>query len=182
MKNKKIILLIVGLLLLVIALGVWLLQDEKANSNTGNSPTTATDVLDEEEQAGDDTTISSEEAVYEEWLAASVVTAISLSYPDFELQEIMTATKTGMSEMDQSEGVYVKFKSGGEAIVIHSKPIENERTEKGTMDLHEEKLGFATFDVVKEDALKDDGLIVIDMNSLSELISESLLVSLYEHY
>ena len=188
MKNKKIVLLILGLLILVIALGIWLLQDGKLNSNKANTSTTATDSLDEkslngeDEATGDDIAISSEEAVYEEWLAASVITAISLSYPDFELQGIMTETKTGMSEMEQSEGVYIEFASGGETVVIHSKPIEKERTKKGTVDLHEEKLGFATFDVVKPDTLKGKDLVEIDMNSLSELIAESLLVSLYEHY
>ena len=99
-----------------------------------------------------------------------------------ELQEIMTATKTGMSEMDQSEGVYVKFISGGETIIIHSKPLNAERTKEGTVDLHEEKLGFATFDRVSADTMEGKELTAIDMNALSELISESLLVSLYEHY
>lgn len=181
MKNKKMILFILGLLILVIVLGVCLLQDEAKNYDKTDAPAVS-EALDENEQDGDDVTISSEEAVYEEWLAASVVTAISMSYPDFELQEILAASETGMDEMEQSEGVYVKFNSGGETIVIYSKPLNEERTEKGTVDLHEEKLGFATFDTVAADTLNGKELAAIDMNALNELIAESLLVSLYEHY
>lgn len=181
MKNKKMILFILGLLILVIVLGVCLLQDEAKNYDRADAPAVS-EALDENEQSDDEITISSEEAVYEEWLAASVVTAISMSYPDFELQEILAASKTGMDAMEQSEGVYVKFNSGGETIVIYSKPLNEERTEKGTVDLHEEKLGFATFDTVAADTLNGKELTVIDMNALNELIAESLLVSLYEHY
>lgn len=184
MKNKKIVLFVLGLLILVIALGVWLIQNGEDSYDNTDAPTTAADTLNDEadENAENDIVISSDEAVYEEWLAASMVTAISLTYPDFELQEILAESETGMSEMYQSKGVYVKFTSGGETLVIHSKPIEKERAKKGTVDLHEEKLGFATFDNVKDDAIKGKDLTAIDMNSLSELISESLLVSVYEHY
>ena len=188
MKSKKMILLILGMLILVLVLGVYLIQSGKVDSDKTNAAKASYDVsdeknlMDEDESAGDDITISSEEAVYEEWLAASVVTAISLSYPDFELQEILTATKSGLDEMEQSEGVYVKFNSGGETIIIHSKPLVTERTEKGTIDLHEQKLGFATFDTVTANTLKGKELTAIDVNALSELITESLLVSLYEHY
>ena len=182
MTNKKLILLISGVLILVLILGVCLLKDEAKNYDKTDDPAAISETLYENEQQGDDITISSEEAVYEEWLAASVVTAISLSYPDFELQEILAASETGMGEMEQSEGVYVKFNSGGETIVIWSKPLNAERTENGTVDLHEENLGFATFDTVTADSLNGKELKSIDMNALSELIAESLLVSLYEHY
>ena len=192
MKNKTIVLFVLGLLIVVIVLGVWLIQNGKDNYNNTDTPITAADALneklkgndpnDEIGSAGDDHAISSEDACYEEWLAASMVTAISLTYPDFEPQEILAASETGMSKMEQSEGVYIKFTSNGETIVVHSKPIEKERTKKGTVDLHEEKLGYATFDVVSDDKLDDEGLTAIDMDSLSELITESLLVSIYEHY
>ena len=176
MKSKKMILLILGMLILVLVLGVYLIQSGKVDSDKTNAAKASYDVsdeknlMDEDESAGDDITIS------------SVVTAISLSYPDFELQEILTATKSGLDEMEQSEGVYVKFNSGGETIIIHSKPLVTERTEKGTIDLHEQKLGFATFDTVTANTLKGKELTAIDVNALSELITESLLVSLYEHY
>lgn len=192
MKNRKTIVFIIGILILVAALGLLLIGKGNDKPNQDDTPPAASENADETKtgndakgktgQEADKTVISSEEAVYEEWLAASVVTAISMTYPDFELQEILTATETGMSKMEQSEGVYVKFASGGENLIIHATPLAEERTKAGTTDLHEEKLGYATFDVVNESALKDQKLSEIDMNALSELISESLLISLYEHY
>lgn len=192
MKNKRAIVLIIGVLIFVAVLGILLIEkdNDKPHQNitppeaseTTDENTQEDDTKDEAEQKVDEIVISSGEAVYEEWLAASVVTAISLTYPDFELQEILAATETDMGEMEQSEGVFVKFASGGEDLIIHAKPLTEERTKAGTADLHEEKLGFATFDIVKEEALKGEKLTAIDMNVLNELIAESLLVSIYEHY
>ena len=98
-----------------------------------------------------------------------------------ELEEAYVASETQLNSHDESEGAYVKFKSDGETIVIHSRPLDEERSEKGTIDFHSQTLGFATFDVVG-DVSSEEGVKSIDLNSLNELISKSMLVSLYEHY
>lgn len=70
---------------------------------------------------------------------------------------------------------------GGEKIAIHSKPLDEERTEAGTKDLYTENLGFASFDEVDVDSIDKDECVTVEMDELSELISQSVLVSVYEH-
>ena len=57
----------------------------------------------------------------------------------------------------------------------------NDSEEKGTIDFHSQTLGFATFDIVG-DVSSEEGVKSINLNRLNELISKSMLVSLYEHY
>lgn len=191
MKNNKKIIFVLIALILIVSTGVLFtqMQDDEGKGAQLDTHTDETIVNeDSERESEDDTTdkeeneSGGEEATYEERLAANTLTAISLAYPDFELQQILTETETQLNEARDSKGVYVEFDSGGETLVIHAKWLEKERTKKGTVDLHEEKLGFATFDVVSDEVLNEKNMKTLEANDLTELISEAMLVSLYEHY
>lgn len=121
------------------------------------------------------------EASYERWLAAGMVTAISMQYSEFEINGIYLTGETDLTEKADSNGVYVIFTEQGVQKTVYSVPLEGEREEAGTMDLYTRDLGFATFDMVEADTADTASCIEIQMDDLDELISQSLLVSLYEH-
>lgn len=120
------------------------------------------------------------DASYERWLAAAMVTAISLHYSDFQINGIYLTAETELSSASESSGAYVAFTSGEESLMICSKPLEEERTEAGTIDLYTMDLGFATFDEVDLKTVNTEGMLSVEAAELSELISQSMLVSLYE--
>lgn len=121
------------------------------------------------------------EASYEQWLAGGMVVAISMEFPEFELMDIYLAGETDVSNKDDSEGVYVIFNTEGERLMAHSKSIAEERDVQGATDLYTEYLGFATFDLVEANVEKLQGYKRIELDELQELISQSLLVSIYQH-
>lgn len=135
----------------------------------------------DKEEKLDKGVISSKDATYEEWLSAAAVTAVSLTYPDFQLEGIYTDSESDLNDHKNSKGVYLKFTAAGSDYTICAKPLDEERTEKGTIDLYEEKLGFATFDAVKSSDIPKDAK-ELPMKSLEKLIGKCSLVSLYEHY
>lgn len=125
--------------------------------------------------------IKRKEASYEEWLAAGMVTAISMRYPEFELEGIYLTAKTELSEKEESNGVYVIFYNDEMKMAIYSKPLAEERNESGTIDLYTKDLGFATFDEVSANEIQIVEYIDLQQEDLKDLIKQSLLVSLYEH-
>lgn len=121
------------------------------------------------------------DAEYEQWLAATMVICVSMEYPDFALEGIYTESATALADKYASEGVYIAFASGGERIVIHSKPLELERTAIGTYDISMEHIGLATFDRINADSVALDAMHPIDLETLGELIPQCLLVSILMH-
>lgn len=119
------------------------------------------------------------EAEYERWLAAALVVGVSMEYPDFIPDGIYTTSATAPADKFSSDGVYIVFTSGGAVMAIHSKPIPGERSEAGTMDLSSEAIGFATFDPVDSADIDFDSMDRIALEDLSELIAQSLLISIY---
>lgn len=119
------------------------------------------------------------DAEYERRLAATMVIGLTFEYPDFEIMGIYAASETPMEARTGSEGVYLSFRSGGEEIVLYSRPLEGERQTAGTMDLYAADLGFATFDVVTDQHPSFDSMTEIKMEELGTLINQSLLVSIY---
>lgn len=122
-----------------------------------------------------------QDASYELWLAAGVVTGISMHYADFELEGIYLASETNLGNHADSEGVYVLFKSGGESMAVKSVPLEEERTEAGTIDLSTENFGFATFDIIEAKDVNTKDCKEVRLEKLSSLINQLMLVTLYEH-
>lgn len=121
------------------------------------------------------------EAEYENWLAAAMVVCVSIEYPDFGLEGIYAASATCLDDKFSSDGAYIIFSSGGNRIAIHAKALENERAETGTTDISTEVIGFATFDQVDPAKVDVASLDEIPPEELSDLISQSLLVSIYTH-
>lgn len=121
------------------------------------------------------------EAPYEHWLAAGMVIAASMKFSEFQIRDIYLTGETEISSKNSSEGVYIIFESEGEKVMIHSKPLAEERKDSGTTDLYTEYLGFSTLDTVEMDTDKLKDCVKIELDRLNELISQSLLVSIYEH-
>lgn len=139
------------------------------------------DIIEEKPITSETIIVEKKEAAYEKWLAASMIVGLSLRYPDFECEEIFLASDSALSSYSESKGVYVRFQYGGEELMVHSGPLEKERTEAGTIDLYTEDLGFASFDLVDEKGVEQGTGEVITIEDLSELINQSILVSMYEH-
>lgn len=119
------------------------------------------------------------EAEYEKWLSAAMIVCVSMEYPDFELEGVYAASATALEDKFSSDGAYILFSAGGERIAIHSKALEGERTEPGTMDISTEVIGFATFDRVDPASVDLKSMEELALDDLSELIAQSLLISIY---
>ena len=122
------------------------------------------------------------DATYEQWMAAASVTAISLTYPDFEIDSILAASDTDFGDKEDSKGIYVIFNSSGKKYAVFSKSLKEERSDKGTVDLYGQEIGFAAFDMVEPGEIDKKKMKEIKVENLNELISKSTLISLYEHY
>lgn len=171
LKNRKFE-LIALLLATICIIGVVVnMPEEKAE----------TDTVEVTEKTGNVEIIEKADASYEKWLAAAMVTAVSMQYADFTIDGIYLTGETDVASKENSQGAYVMITSGDEQIVIQSKPLEEERVETKTIDLYTRDLGFSTFDTVDAVSMDMSSFQEITMDDLGELISQSLLVSLYEH-
>ena len=151
-----------------------------------SDPSGATDKATEPTQQGGedvpqppDDIVQKADADYEQWLSAAMIVCVSMEYPDFELDGVYAASSTTLEDKYSSDGAYIVFTTGGTKIAIHSKALENERTDSGTVDISSEMVGYATFDRVDPASLDVSSLEELTMDELSELISQSLLVSIY---
>ncbi len=122
-----------------------------------------------------------EEAEYEKWLAAAQLVCVSMEYPDFQLEGVYAASATSMEDKFSSDGAYILFTSGGNRIAIHSKALDAERANGGTIDISTEAIGYATFDKVDPSSINVSAMEKLAVEDLSELISQSLLISIYTH-
>lgn len=151
-----------------------------------SDPSGATDKATEPTQQGGedvpqppDDIVQKADADYEQWLSAAMIVCVSMEYPDFELDGVYAASSTTLEDKYSSDGAYIVFTTGGTKIAIHSRALENERTDSGTVDISSEMVGYATFDRVDPASLDVSSLEELTMDELSELISQSLLVSIY---
>lgn len=119
------------------------------------------------------------DAEYEKWLAAAMVVCVSMEYPDFELEGIYAASATALADKFDSDGAYIIFSSGGTRMALHSVALEAERSTAGTKDISTEAMGYATFDLVDPASVDTSALMAIELDELSELIAQSVLVSIY---
>lgn len=118
---------------------------------------------------------------YEHWLSAAMVMAVSLEYPQFELVGVWAASATEISESAGSDGAFVLIRVNGREVLIHSRPLSGERSQAGTRDLYTAQLGFATFDEVERSSVDLSKLKELKLEQLSDMIAQSLLVTLYGH-
>lgn len=158
--------------------------DEKSGKQDESDKTDEAEDYDESDETkveDKDETTAKQKFSYEHWLAAGAVTGISMYYMDFELEGIYLASETPLGNHDDSKGVYVVFKSGGETLTLQSVPLEEERSYPGTIDLSTENFGFATFDIVEVEESELKKCEEVRLESLSGLINQLMLVTLYEH-
>lgn len=118
---------------------------------------------------------------YEHWLSAAMVMAVSLEYPQFELEGVWAASATELSESANSAGAFLLIRVNGREVLIHSRPLSGERSQTGTRDLYTAQLGFATFDEVDRSSVDLSKLKELKLEQLSDMIAQSLLVTLYGH-
>lgn len=156
-------------------------SSEKTNTNETNGQGQDKEVEKVVEEPGQVEIMEEEKASYERWLAAGMVTAISMEYQEFEIEGIYLASETELKQFKDSQGAYVIFTSGGVERAIYSKPMDEERNEVGTKDLYTRNLGFATFDNIAVDSINREQFQSIELGEIQELISQSVLVSIYEH-
>ena len=174
-RKATIIFLIIICVLLLAVLGVVLLkavgkQEEKAD-NSDNQEDSAPEA--------DYVEYDRVDAPYEHWLAATVITGISMENPDFELGEIYAAEETSLEEAQNSEGIYVVFTSDGEENCVYSAPLEEARTEAGTTDITSNVIGFASFEEVTVDSIDTSKYHVIEIEDLNTIIEQSERVTVY---
>lgn len=150
--------------------------DDKSAQETGENESVET-----VEDTGTVEIIKKADASYEKWLSAAMVLGISMQYEDFAIDKIYLTGETDTASKGDSQGAYVVFIVNDEKVVLESRPLDAERTDAGTIDLYTKDLGFATFDTVSVDSIDRESYQEITMDDLKELISQSLLVSLYEH-
>ena len=62
-----------------------------------------------------------------------------------------------------------------------AKALEQERTDPGTVDISTEVIGFASFEQINPDSIDFASLEELNVNDMNELISQSLLISIYTH-
>ena len=180
-REKKVWIFLAAVFIIIIAIIVFAMMNFSDENNTGSDSSANGTIEDETEESYQIEIVEKSDASYERWLAAGMVTAVSMQYPDFEIEGIYLTGETDPADKMQSGGAYVIFTADGTETAVQSTPLEAERTDAGTTDLYTRDLGFATFDVVDPAQIDTGACVAVSMDELEELISQSLLVSLYEH-
>lgn len=147
----------------------------------GTEPAATTDQTEPQADATQPTSPLAQqtEADYEKWLGAALVVCVSMEYPDFELEGVYAASSTALADKFSSDGAYILFTSGGSSMAIHAAALTEERTDRGTTDISTETIGYATFDPVDPTSVDWSALEALDVEELSDLIAQSLLVRIY---
>ena len=122
-----------------------------------------------------------EDRTYEEWLAASMVTGLSMLYPDAQITGIYAASESGMDDEGNSEGVYISFLLHESPCAVRSFPLTAEREEAGTTDIYTSELGFAAFDGIDPAQVPVQQCRKIGVEDIGGLIAQTQLVSVYIH-
>lgn len=180
-REKKVWIFLAAVFIIIIAIIVFAMMNFSDENNIGSDSSANGTIEDETEESYQIEIVETSDASYERWLAAGMVTAVSMQHPDFEIEGIYLTGETDPADKMQSGGAYVIFTAEGTETAVQSTPLEAERTDAGTTDLYTRDLGFATFDVVDPAQVDTGSCVAVSMDELEELISQSLLVSLYEH-
>ncbi|MEI3218836.1 MAG: hypothetical protein V8S08_03360 [Lachnoclostridium sp.] len=111
---------------------------EKTNTNETNGQGQDKEVEKVVEEPGQVEIMEEEKASYERWLAAGMVTAISMEYQEFEIEGIYLASETELNRFKDSQGAYVIFTSGGvEGLFIQSLWMKKEMKEEQKIYIQE---------------------------------------------
>ena len=124
---------------------------------------------------------SERDEIYEERLAAGMVTGLSMLYPDAQITGIYLASESGMDAADNSQGVYITFLLSESPAAVRSLPLTAEREETGTTDIYTPELGFAAFDGMDPAQVPAQQCRKIGVEDIGGLIAQTQLVSVYIH-
>ncbi|MBR4308628.1 MAG: hypothetical protein IKT58_03435 [Oscillospiraceae bacterium] len=117
---------------------------------------------------------------YELRLAAAMVVAVSMMYPDFEFQGIYIASETPLEDHSRSAGAYVLFASEGQSLALYSRPLAEERKESGSADLYVPTLGYSTYELVDPQSVPVASLTELALEELEEAILQSTQTTVIE--
>lgn len=195
--NKK-VMIGIGVLCLMLAVSIIGLRKQKEDEGIEETsqvtdieslgdlqPNEKVDVKDEESSTEENKEeaeyieIDHVDAPYEHWLAATVITSISMDYLDFELKEVYAVRKTDMDSYLESPGVYVTFTSEDTLKCIYSKPISEQRQEPGTFDIFAEYVGYATYDEISVEEIDKEAVEMLQIENLNLLIEQLERVTKY---
>lgn len=121
-----------------------------------------------------------DQGTYEKWLSAALVMVLPLEYPDFSDLEIYAPGTTDLAKKQESQGIYLKFTSGGAKVILHAAPLEAERTQAGTRDVNSMQIGFATMDAVSGEGLDFSAMERLLLEDLGEHIAQTMLPAVYQ--
>lgn len=120
-----------------------------------------------------------EEACYEHWLAAALVTVSSMQWPEFEPGDFYLSGETALADKQNSAGVYFTFTCEGESHCLFARPIAEARTEKGATDIYSPIIGYAAMEEVGISTIQDS-FFITQIKDIDILIRQSVQIILYE--
>lgn len=188
-KNQLILLSVLAVVLLGLLVAVFVLKDSAQDppvptlqtSATQNHPSTGeTDPTDIQTQP----TIVLEQRVegsYEQWLAAAGMYGVTMQYPEGLPVGIYAPANTLFENRSQSSGVYIRVQMPDTELLVHCKPLDAERTEKGTVDLYTKELGYNTFDEIPLSGVELSAMEELKFEDLIPYMDQTLLATVLEH-
>lgn len=120
------------------------------------------------------------DGTYEQWLSAAMIMVLPLEYPGFSDLEIYAPGSTDLAKKQESQGIYLKFTSGGAQVILHAAPLEAERTQPGTRDVNSMQTGFATMDTVSGENLDFGAMEQLQIADLGEHLAQIMLPAVYQ--
>lgn len=122
------------------------------------------------------------EAPYEHWLAAAVLTGISMNSPEFQLEGIYIASETDAGSPMDSQGVYVTYTADGTERCVYSRPLRQGRTEEpGTRDIEVGGFGMATYEEVSPDSMDRSVFQEASIEDINTLIEQLGRVTVFDN-
>ncbi len=156
-------------------------SDENVSDTQDSTDVSDTQATNETEQSGTEPTetsqpVPSDSRIYEDYLAALTIVALSMEYFDFIPLGVFSYEKVSFDRKTESKGIYATFESEGSTWTAFVYPIEGERNESGTLDIYSTELGYAAFDLVES---VPGGCTEIEQDVYAELLPELTGVSTF---
>ena len=187
-NNKKLVILVVALAVVLAALliAAFILDGAKnPDSQAGTTGTAGSSATTEPKLTLPPKPTSDleqrVEGSYEQWLASAGMYGISMQYLGGLPVGIYAPASTPFENRSQSGGVYIRVQTADAEILIHCKPLDAERTEKGTVDLYTKELGYNTFDEIPMSEVDLSAMEVLKFEDLGAYMDQTLLPTVLEH-
>ncbi|MBQ6889617.1 MAG: hypothetical protein IJN53_01135 [Oscillospiraceae bacterium] len=118
---------------------------------------------------------------YEQWLAAAAYNGGYMLHMEANQMHIYVASETDMANKADSLGVYLSVEENGVQYLYQCLPLEEERTQAGTVDLSTQDLGYATFDAIEIGSVDLSGMTELNEVDLQIYIDQTMLPTLTIH-